>query len=120
MPYKEKIHSIYKITNIINNKIYIGSAIDTYNRFSKHKSQLNKNKHHNSYLQNSWNKYGEQNFKFEIIEYITDKNKLIEFINDGYIKPFLIEEKNILDTILKNITYKDPNGTMYKLINKDK
>jgi len=78
MPYKEKIHSIYKITNIINNKIYIGSAIDTYNRFSKHKSQLNKNKHHNSYLQNSWNKYGEQNFKFEIIEYITDKNKLIE------------------------------------------
>lgn len=55
-----------------------------------------------------------------IIDKEDDKNKLIEFINDGYIKPFLIEEKNILDTILKNITYKDPNGTIYKLINKDK
>ena len=54
-----------------------------------------------------------------IIDKEDDKNKLNEFINDGYIKPFLIEEKNILDTILKNITYKYPNGTIYKLINKE-
>lgn len=54
-----------------------------------------------------------------IIDKEDDKNKLIEFINDGHIKPFLTEEKNMLDTILKNITHKDPNGTIYKLINKE-
>jgi len=58
---------IYKITNIINNKIYIGSAINFYKRFYLHLNMLNNNKHHSKYLQKSWNKYGKENFKFEIL-----------------------------------------------------
>ena len=61
---------IYKITNLINKKIYIGSASQKNGiggRISEHKSDLKNNKHDNSYLQNSWNKYGEDNFKFEIV-----------------------------------------------------
>jgi len=69
---------IYKIINIINNKIYIGSAVNIYIRWKSHIQLLQNNKHHSIYLQNSWNKYGGGNFKFEIIEYIEDKNKLIE------------------------------------------
>ena len=61
---------IYKITNILNGKIYVGSAIDFIQRKSLHISQLNKNKHHSKYLQNSWNKYGMDKFIFEIIESI--------------------------------------------------
>jgi group I intron endonuclease len=61
---------IYKITNIENNKIYVGQTkfLNIEKRFWSHKNSLSKNKHHNNHLQNSWNKYGEDKFKFEIIE----------------------------------------------------
>jgi group I intron endonuclease len=59
---------IYQIKNIVNNKIYIGSTTNSfYKRLCKHKWLLNKNKHQNQYLQNSYNKYGKDNFKYEIL-----------------------------------------------------
>lgn len=61
---------IYKITNIENNKFYIGSAIMLYKRWSTHKQQLKNNKHHSIILQRAWNKYGENKFIFEIIEFV--------------------------------------------------
>lgn len=60
---------IYKIINILNNKFYIGSSVDLKKRFREHIRRLKRNTHHCVYLQNSFNKYGENNFKFEIIEY---------------------------------------------------
>jgi group I intron endonuclease len=61
---------IYKITNIINNKFYIGSAsLGFERRFIQHKSDLKQNKHRNIHLQRSYNKHGKDNFIFEIIEY---------------------------------------------------
>jgi group I intron endonuclease len=65
---KEKKCGIYKIENIINNKIYIGSSIDIDERWRRHIKYLNDNKHHSPNLQYSWNKYGSKNFKFEVIE----------------------------------------------------
>lgn len=67
---------IYKIENKINQKLYIGSAKNLSNRKSKHFSDLKKNNHDNKRLQNSYNKYGEKNFKFEILLYC-DKKDLI-------------------------------------------
>lgn len=58
---------IYKITNLINNKIYIGSTKNLYQRRIDHFYSLKINKHHNSHLQNSYNKYGTENFVFEIL-----------------------------------------------------
>jgi group I intron endonuclease len=63
-----KICGVYKITNMINGKIYIGSSNNIYNRWSQHKASLNAKTHNNIHLQNAWNLYGSQNFKFEIIE----------------------------------------------------
>ena len=68
---------IYKIINIINNKIYIGSSVNLYKRKKEHFNKLKKNIHKNIHLQSSYNKYGEENFIFEIIEYIEDKYLLI-------------------------------------------
>lgn len=63
-----KICGVYKITNIINGKLYVGSSKDIHNRWYQHERDLDSNIHGNPYLQNAWNKYGKKNFKFEIIE----------------------------------------------------
>lgn len=59
---------IYKITNIQNNKVYIGQSTDVEDRIAHHRSSLRHNKHENSHLQRSWNKYGEDSFMFEILD----------------------------------------------------
>lgn len=59
---------IYKITNLINSKFYIGSSKNCRCRKNQHFSDLKLNKHCNRYLQRSYNKYGKENFKFEILE----------------------------------------------------
>ena len=69
---------IYQIRNLVNDKIYIGSSENLYIRYREHFYTLNKNIHRNGKLQKSFNKHGEQNFIFEIIEFIEDKNKLLE------------------------------------------
>jgi group I intron endonuclease len=69
---------IYKITNTVTGKIYIGSSVRIDRRFNSHKSQLNGNYHVNNYLQNAWNKYGHKSFIFERIENVKDKSLLLE------------------------------------------
>lgn len=59
---------IYCIQNKINNKMYIGQSIHIHRRWSEHKYELNNNIHENDYLQKAWNKYGSDNFIFNIIE----------------------------------------------------
>ena len=58
---------IYSITNIINCKKYIGQSVDVKRRLRNHKWSLKHNRHENSHLQKSFNKYGENNFVFEIV-----------------------------------------------------
>jgi group I intron endonuclease len=62
---------IYNILNTINLHFYAGSAVNLYNRWSIHKSDLNHNKHHCNHLQRAWNKYGENAFKYIHVKYTT-------------------------------------------------
>jgi len=62
-------YGIYKITNITNENFYIGSSCRLSMRRSQHFKELKENKHCNRHLQNAYNKYGEENFKFEVLEY---------------------------------------------------
>lgn len=87
---KEKICGIYKIENLIGNKIYVGQSRNIKDRFKNHKGELRLGKHHNSYLQFAWNKYGEENFRFEILEICS-----IELLDFCEIK--WISELNTLD-----------------------
>lgn len=71
-----KMGSIYSITNKTNGKRYIGLTNNVEDRFRRHKYRLKNNKHGNDYLQNAWNKYGKENFEFEILEENIERNKL--------------------------------------------
>lgn len=66
MAYK-RICGIYTITNVVNNKKYVGYSRDVSNRLYKHKCNLVENKHDNDYLQKAFNKYGLNNFNFELL-----------------------------------------------------
>jgi group I intron endonuclease len=72
---------IYKIINVVNNKFYVGSAVNFSRRKARHFSELRHNKHNNRWLQASWNKHGEQAFVFAIVEEVQDKALLLEVEN---------------------------------------
>lgn len=62
---------VYLIRNTINGKVYVGSSIDIADRKIHHFSDARCNRHANSYFQNAFNKYGESNFEFMVLEETT-------------------------------------------------
>ncbi|MCA6430323.1 MAG: GIY-YIG nuclease family protein [Cytophagales bacterium] len=59
---------LYKITNTVNGKYYIGSSKNIEKRWLCHKSKLSNNNHENVHLQASFNKHGINAFVYEIIK----------------------------------------------------
>lgn len=69
---------IYKITNLISNKIYIGSTTTSFKRrFKEHLSALKRGDHPNSHMQRAFNLDGENSFIFEIIEIVEKENCIL-------------------------------------------
>lgn len=60
---------VYAILNVLNDKVYVGSAVDLSDRFRLHLLHINRGSHHNRHLQKAWLKYGAQAFVFVVIEY---------------------------------------------------
>jgi predicted GIY-YIG superfamily endonuclease len=108
--YSNKFAAIYAIechTNFV--KRYIGSSKDPYNRLHRHNSKLNNNKHENQYLQNAWNKYGEDNFECYVIEFVDisnlneeEANELLQKQEQKWIN-ILNPEYNITKIVERNI-----------------
>ena len=72
---------IYKIINVVNNKFYVGSAVNLRKRKARHFSELRTGKHNNRHLLAAWNKYGEQAFVFVVVEEVEDRALLLEAEN---------------------------------------
>lgn len=68
---------IYKIINVVNNKFYVGSAVDLKRRKARHFSELRTGKHNNRHLQAAWVKYGEQAFVFVVVEELSKDADLL-------------------------------------------
>lgn len=69
---------VYCIINKANNKKYVGSSIDIKKRWQQHKSDLRSGYHGNYHLQRAFDKYGEENFEFEVVAYM-DADKALAF-----------------------------------------
>ena len=61
------VSGVYAIVHD-SGKLYVGSAVDVWNRNRQHTGYLRAGKHHSRHLQNAWNKYGENQFHFAVIE----------------------------------------------------
>lgn len=64
---------IYKITNKINNKCYIGQSTNLKSRINSHKSMLKHNNESNVLLKRATEKYGYKNFEIEVIKYCVEE-----------------------------------------------
>jgi group I intron endonuclease len=69
---------IYKITNTVNGKMYVGSAVKLKERWTLHRGMLRRKCHHSVTLQRAWDKYGPDMFVFEVLEVVADIKRLIE------------------------------------------
>lgn len=89
---------IYIIFNLVNGKRYIGSSKNLYNRINQHYQDLRNGKHHNTHLQASWNKYGEESFTASVLEYCNESDQYlreqyyIDIIQPEYNQNFDIQE----------------------------
>lgn len=85
---------IYKITNLISGKFYIGQSNNLTRRIQEHKRDLKNGTDHNSYLQNAYNSDGgEKNFKFEIIN--TCSESVLDDCEKFYIFIYKATNRNI-------------------------
>lgn len=115
---KEIISGIYQIKNKINNKIYIGSSKDIYKRWRYHIADFKANRHCNQYFQASWNKYGEDNFEFSILEKVINLEDLKDIEQQYLLKlnPFKENGYNLCKTTESySFGYKLSDGTVSKL-----
>ena len=103
---------VYKITNQINGKFYIGSSKDLIRRKKDHFRLLKKGVNHNILLQRAVNKYGIDNFIFEILVecsedlLFTIEQKLVDELKPDY----NIAIENV--AVPTGLPYKDK--TLYK------
>src|SRR6478752_1453511 len=61
---------VYRIVCLANGRCYIGSSQRIELRWGEHKSELRSGVHHSRHLQRCWAKYGEDRFKFEVLELV--------------------------------------------------
>lgn len=104
---------VYMIINTSNSKSYIGSTTMTFKkRLNHHRSLLRVGKHKNRHLQNSWSKYGESSFVFEILEITNKVNALereqfyMDLLKPEYnINPLASGTPNMLPETIEKRTY---------------
>lgn len=67
----KKIAGIYCITNLVNNKKYVGCSENIKKRWENHKFRLNSGISDHRILQSDWSLYGKDMFVFSILEVLS-------------------------------------------------
>ena len=85
-----KISAVYKITNTVTGDFYIGSSKNVKRRWGEHKKPSTWKRFPNSQLYQDMQKFGVDNFAFEVIEEVEEsflkekEQKFIETLNPIY------------------------------------
>ena len=91
-----KIYSIYKSTNKINNKVYIGFDSSWPSRIQQHKHN-SKNKSQKFYC--AIRKYGWDNFTWELLYQSSDKDHTLNFMENYFILEYNSYENGYNSTL---------------------
>jgi len=105
MANKQLIIGVYKITNILSERYYIGYSTNINKRFKTHRYKLRNNIHDNLFLQRAYNLDGEDKFQYEIIHICesVDEAKVIEL---QYLTDLTIRDK------LYNLHFNNSGGDL--------
>ena len=80
------IYSIYKITNVVNNKCYIGFTEDPVRRWGQHRNHRNKTSNRRIYR--AMNEYGVNNFTFEVLYESDNYSHTFEVMEPHYVSEY--------------------------------
>lgn len=105
------MYQIYKITNKINNMVYIGSSIEVERRWRQHKeASINEKDHHYNYpLMIAFREFGIANFTFEVIETLNNWEEMIKAEHNWIIKENCIFPNGYNQTDRTDSPMFDPN-----------
>ena len=103
---------VYLIFNLVSGKRYVGSSINIYNRFYEHIHILKRNEAHNKHLKNSWNKYVEESFVFQVLEYCEPE---VQFEREQYYIDLIKPEYNLTLNVVANTGHKVAEETKKKI-----
>jgi group I intron endonuclease len=116
---KNKVYGrIYLITNLINNKKYIGQTINSIEkRFSEHCSRAKNKKYSNTAIIHAINKYGKENFTIEQIDiaYSQKELNILEGVYISWFKSLAPYGYNLTNIINGKGSFKPSKETIEKL-----
>ena len=98
---------IYFLQNKTNNKIYVGMTKNFKKRGYDERYCLRTNNFHCTHLQNSWNKYGEENFEWFLVE----EGLTFDEVNEAEIYYIACIRNTVLeDGSIVNMAYNEADG----------
>jgi len=104
---KERIIGVYRISNKLSGRYYIGYSTNIDRRFCAHRNKLKQNYHDNIFLQRAYNLDGEDKFKYDII-HICDTEEEAKEIELQYLTDLSIRDK------IYNLNYNNGGGDLLK------
>lgn len=107
MENNQNIIGVYRISNILSGRYYIGYSTNIERRFCVHRSKLKNNCHDNIFLQRAYNLDGEDKFKYDIINVCETENEAKE-IELQYLTDLSIRDK------LYNLNFNNSGGDLLK------
>lgn len=105
MEYNQLIIGVYKISNTLSGRYYIGYSTNINRRFTVHRNKLKQNYHDNIFLQRAYNLDGEDKFVYEII-HICDTEEYAKEIELQYLTDLSIREQ------LYNLNFNNSGGDL--------
>ena len=93
---------VFQIRNIINGKLYVGSSLNLNSIWNRNRVELNFGNHRNVVLQSEWKEYREENFTYEILGEIEQR--------DGDKINYSSEIKTLEEMFIEELKPFDENG----------